>query len=54
MVRHATETYYLNKIARLEADKVQKESEIAKKEAKIQALKAKLSDLTDMPVDNEE
>jgi hypothetical protein len=40
MLRYATETYYLNKIERLEA--------------KIEALKAKLSDLTDMPVDNEE
>lgn len=47
MLRYATETYYQNKIERLEAA-------IAKKEAKIQALEAKLSELTELPVDNKE
>jgi SMC interacting uncharacterized protein involved in chromosome segregation len=47
MLRYATETYYQNKIERLEAA-------LAKKEAKIEALKAKLSDLTNSPVDNDD
>lgn len=47
MLRYATETYYQNKIARLEAA-------LSKREAKIEALKAKLSDLSESPVDNEE
>lgn len=47
MLRYATETYYQNKIERLEAA-------LAKKEAKIEALKAKLSDLTDSSVDNDD
>ncbi len=40
MLRYATETYYQNKIAKLEA--------------KVEALKAKLSELSESPVDNEE
>ena len=47
MLRHATETYYQNKIARLEAA-------LLRKEARIDSLKAKLSDLTELSVDNEE
>lgn len=47
MFRHATETYYQNKIERLEAS-------IAKKEALIKALEARLSELPELPVDNKE
>ena len=47
MLRYATETYYQNKIERLEAA-------LAKKEAKIEALKAKLSELSELPVDNDD
>lgn len=47
MLRYATETYYQNKIERLEAS-------IAKKEARIKALEAKLSELSELPVDNDD